>query len=183
MKRVRYLTTGQIAKRHQVSPVTVQRWIKSGMLKAGRTPGGHFRVREDEFQRFLTSHGFPDEPRRILVVDDSPSVVEAFCALFRELIPACKVEGAFSGYEGLLKVGVFRPHLLVLDLRMPGLDGFEVCRRIKADPEIRTTKILAVTAYPEENTREEALRCGADAFLAKPFRNKDLVALAERLTG
>ena len=75
----------------------------------------------------------------------------------RGIRPPLKLEAAFDGYEGLLKVGTFRPHLLVLDLRMPGLDGFEVCRRIKGDPATRATRILAITGYPEDFSRERAV--------------------------
>jgi CheY-like chemotaxis protein len=82
------------------------------------------------------------------------------------------VEVAADGYEGLLKVGTFRPHLLILDVRMPGLDGFQVCRKVKADPVTKDVRILAITASLE--LREEIVAAGADAFLGKPF---DLAAL------
>lgn len=183
---MRYLTTGQVAKACQVSIVTVKKWIEGKGLRAFRTPGGHFRVAADELQRFLVAHRFPsehEEPPRILVVDDDPSVVEALIEAFRAAFPSSKLEGASDGYEGLIKVGMFRPHLLALDLRMPGLDGFEVCRRIRSDPATGETKILAVTAYPEESAGERALRCGADAFFAKPLALTELMAEARRLIG
>jgi len=186
---MRYLTTGQVARACQVSVVAVKKWIRRGKLKAFRTPGGHFRIAADEFQRFRTAHRFPpdrfppegDEPLRILVVDDDPQIVEVLVLVLRGLRPAAKLETASSGYEGLLKVGTFRPHVLVLDLRMPGLDGFEVCRRIKDDPVTRATRVLAITAYPEQSTKEEVLRCGADAFLTKPFMMEELKAQVQRL--
>lgn len=181
---MRYLTTGQVAKACQVSLVAVKKWIKDGKLKAFRTPGGHYRIELEEFQRFRTAHRFPveqEEPPRILVVDDDPQVVEVLLDALRATHPAPKLEAAFNGYEGLLKVGTFRPHLLVLDLRMPGLDGFEVCRRIKGEPATQATRVLAMTAYPEESAKEEALRCGADAFLAKPFAIRELEVQMERL--
>jgi len=123
----------------------------------------------------------PSTPPRILVVDDSPIVVDFVMDTLRELRPGSKLEGAFNGYEGLLKVGTFCPDLLVLDLRMPGLDGLEVCRRIKANPATRTTQILVITAFAEVGTAEEARRAGADGFLSKPLRLDDLRAQVERL--
>jgi excisionase family DNA binding protein len=180
----RYLTTGQVADACEVSLVAVKKWIKGGKLKAFRTPGGHFRIAADEFKRFQTAYRFPsehEEPPRILVVDDDPKIVELLLDALRAIRPAPKLEAASNGYEGLLKVGTFRPHLLVLDLRMPELDGFEVCRRIKGDPAIQATKILAITAYPEDDAKEKVLQCGADAFLAKPFALKELRAQAGRL--
>jgi excisionase family DNA binding protein len=181
---MRFLTTGHVARACQVSVVAVKKWIRGGKLKAFQTPGGHFRIAADEFERFRLTHHFPperEEPLRILVVDDDPQIVEVLLLVLRALRPAPKLEAASSGYEGLLKVGTFRPHVLVLDLRMPGLDGFEVCRRIKGDPVTRTTRVLAITAYPAESTKEEVLRCGADAFLTKPFMIKEVKAQVQRL--
>jgi excisionase family DNA binding protein len=181
---MRYLTTGQVAGQCQVSIVTVKKWIAGGKLKAFRTPGGHYRITAEELRRFRAAHGFPperEEPPRILVVDDDPSVVEALIEAFRAAFPAAKLEAASDGYEGVLKVGIFRPHLLLLDLRMPGLDGFEVCRRIKIDPMIHATKVIAITAYTEESARERALRCGADAFFTKPPDIEELMTEARRL--
>src|SRR2546425_9682148 len=68
-----------------------------------------------------------------------------------------------------MQVGAFRPDVLVLDIRMPRLDGFEVCRRLKAGRETASVRILAMTAYPEGQVRERIRECGADDFLEKPF--------------
>ncbi len=180
----RYLTTGQVARACEVSLVTVKKWIKSDKLKAFRTPGDHYRIVVGEFDRFRAEYGFaarPPVPPRILVVDDEPEMVALVSDALRGMQPPPKLEAAFDGYEGILKVGTFRPHLLVLDLRMAGLDGFEVCRRIKAAPATRGTKILALTAYPENAAKERALECGADAFLTKPFTVRELKAQVRRL--
>ena len=115
------------------------------------------------------------------MVDDSPLVVDFIVDALRDLRPESKLESASNGYEGLLKVGTFSPDLLVLDLRMPGLDGLEVCRRVKANPATRTTRILVITAFVDEGTAEEARRAGADGFLRKPLRLDDLKAAVERL--
>jgi len=180
----RYLTTGDVAKECGVSPASVKKWIGQAKLHAVRTPGRHFRIPVEEFQRFRAAYRFPAEPEhapRILVVDDSPIVVDFLMDALRDLRPGVELEGASNGYEGLLKVGTFCPDLLVLDLRMPGLDGLEVCRRIKANPATRTTRILMITAFAEEGTAAEARRAGADGFLRKPLRLDDLKAQVDRL--
>lgn len=181
--RMGYLTTGQAAKACQVSLVAVKNWIREGKLNAFQTPGGHFRISADELQRFRAAHRFPEngEPFRILVVDDDPHSVEVVLLALSAAQPPPKLEAASNGYEGLLKVGTFRPHLLMLDLRMPELDGFEVCRRIKSDPATQDTKVVAITAYPEESAKEKILSCGADAFLAKPFKIIELMAQVRQL--
>ena len=136
----RYLTTGDVVKECGVSPASVKKWIGQAKLRALRTPGRHFRIPVEEFQRFRGAYRFPAEPEhapRILVVDDSPIVVDFVMDTLRDVLPGSELEDASNGYEGLLKVGTFCPDLLVLDLRMPGLDGLEVCRRIKANPATR----------------------------------------------
>src|SRR2546426_3667878 len=87
---------------------------------------------------------------------------------------------ASDGYEGLIKVGTFRPHILILDIRMPGLDGFQVCRRIKTDPITQSTKILAVSGYAEADVRTRIMEAGAEGFIAKPVKLAALQAEVDR---
>jgi excisionase family DNA binding protein len=167
---MRYLTTGEVASRCQVSVGTVKNWIEAGQLEAFRTPGRHFRIRASELRRFQAAFGFgteTDDPPRILVVDDQQDFVELALDALKDLLPGVRVEGACGGYEALLKIGSLQPHLLVLDLRMPGLDGFEVCRRVKEAPETKATKIVAMTGFEDDQAQQLALTCGADAFLTK----------------
>ncbi|MBI4607940.1 MAG: response regulator [Candidatus Rokubacteria bacterium] len=164
---------------------TVKRWIRDGHLLAFRTVGGHYRVTDEELKRFQTVQKIPEiaeGPPRILIVDDDPNLLSVLVEAL-SLDSGYKVEAAQDGYEGLIKVGTFRPHVLVLDLRMPGLDGFQVCRKVKADPATNFTKILAITAYPEGNVREQILEAGADGFLQKPLQLADLQAEVARLVG
>jgi two-component system alkaline phosphatase synthesis response regulator PhoP len=84
-----------------------------------------------------------------------------------------EVETADDGYEALIKVGDFKPELLILDIRMPNIDGFEVCRRIKGDKSLKDIRILAVTSYGEDNM-ERILKCGADYCLRKPLKLEEL---------
>lgn len=185
-KTTRYLTTGQVSKACGVSLVTVKKWITQGKLRAFRTPGGHFRITAEEFKRLQSTYGFLAEPPdfpRVLVVDDDPQIVELVLDGLRRMRPTPKLEAASDGYEGILKVGTFRPHLLVLDLRMPGLDGLEVCRRIKSSPATRATKILVITAFPQDFAEEQVREAGADVFLTKPFTIGELKAQVRRLVG
>ncbi len=108
-----------------------------------------------------------DESPRILVVDDQQDFVDLVVDTLKDLVHGARVEGACGGYDGLLKIGSFQPHLLVLDLRMPGLDGFEVCRRVKEAPVTKATKIVAMTGFGDDQAEQLALTCGADAFVIK----------------
>ena len=167
---MRYLTTGEVASRCQVSVGTVKNWIEAGQLEAFRTPGRHFRIRASELRRFQAAFGFGaevDESPRILVVDDQQDFVDLAVDALQDLVHGARVEGACGGYEALLRIGSFQPHLLVLDLRMPGLDGFEVCRRVKEAPITKATKIVAMTGFDDEQAEQLAMTCGADAFVTK----------------
>jgi CheY-like chemotaxis protein len=88
-----------------------------------------------------------------------------------------EVEQAEDGYEALLKAGHSKPDLLVLDLKMPRMDGFEACRRIRSNPATSGTKILAISGYMDNSAQEEIVRCGASDYMKKPlnieeFRSK-----------
>ena len=180
-----FMTTGQVASACQVTIPTVKRWIKEGHLAAFQTAGRHYRVTENEFERFQSTYHIPkiaDGPVRILIVDDDQKLLDTLVEALN-WDKGYKVESAQDGYEGLIKVGTYRPHLLILDLRMPGLDGFHVCRKVKSDPVTRSTKILAMTGYPDQQARERILQAGADAFMEKPIRLPQLQAEVGRLVG
>jgi len=184
IKKDRPLTTGEVATYCHVSKESVVKWIKGGKLKAYRTPGGHYRILKNTLKEFLQAYGMPVDQdyfgvhsRRILIVDDEPAIREM---LSRHLISngqPYEVETAKDGYEAGHKVASFKPDLLILDIRMPGIDGFEVCRKLKADPVTQGIKIIAITAYP--NSVEKIIACGADVCLTKPL---DLEALKQEVT-
>jgi excisionase family DNA binding protein len=179
---MRYLTTGDVASRCQVSVGTVKNWIEAGKLEAFRTPGRHFRIRASELRRFQAAFGFGaegDERPKILVIDDQHDFVDLALDTLRDLMPRARLEGACGGYEALLRIGSFQPHLLVLDLRMPGLDGFEVCRRVKEAPATKGTRIVAMTGFDDDQAEQLALTCGADAFVSK---RAGLATLGRRIT-
>jgi excisionase family DNA binding protein len=185
---MRFMTTGAVAAACQVSIPTVKRWIREGHLTAFQTAGGHFRVTEQEFDRFRLvrhipdSHGSAEDFPKILIIDDEPVTLAALADAFT-WAGQYKVEVAQDGYEGLIRVGSFRPDVLVLDIRMPGLNGFQVCRRVKADPLTRPTRILAVSGYAQGDTTARAFEAGADGFLEKPIEFGRLRTEVDRLVG
>lgn len=179
-------TTGEIAQFCHVTINAVKKWIASGKLLAFRTPGGHFRVNREDFLAFLDKYKleikeevFPDR-HKVLIIDDEEDVVEFVKGALESMGDGYLIETAGDGYEGLIKVGDFKPELMVLDIRMPKIDGFEVCRRIKQDKSTKDIKILAVTAYGKEDI-DRILQCGADHCLPKPIRLKDFQKNVTRL--
>ncbi|MEK6758937.1 MAG: response regulator [Deltaproteobacteria bacterium] len=179
-------TTGEIATICHVTINAVKKWIAAGKLVAFRTPGGHFRINKGDFQTFLERfkldikhEAFP-EKKRVLIIDDESDVVEFIKGAIEAMEMDYVVETAGDGYDALIKVGDFKPALLVLDIRMPKIDGFEVCRRIKCDSHTSDIKILAVTAYGQEDI-DKIIQCGADFCLPKPIRLKEFQKNVQRL--
>jgi excisionase family DNA binding protein len=177
------LTTGEVAAALHVTIPTVKRWVREGHLASFRTAGGHHRIAADEVARFRAARHIPQaagEGSRVLVVEDDPALRPMIGEALRRA-SRHRVETAADGYEGLIKVGTFRPHLLILDVRMPRLDGYEVCRTIKDDPATYGTVILAVTGYGDGAVRERLLAAGASGYLEKPLAPPLLLSEVERL--
>ncbi len=104
---------------------------------------------------------------RILLIEDSPDAVHSTAFLLREI--GHTVEYGVNGYVALDIARRFRPDYVLLDLGLPGVTGYEVCAQIKADPELRSTRVLALTAYSDEKYRERARAVGFDGYYVKPL--------------
>jgi len=113
---------------------------------------------------------------KVLVVDDQPLNTEALAQALQPL--GYEVWQALDGPTALLLAREHLPDVILLDLRMPGMDGFEVCRKLKADPETQLLPVVVLTGMDSRETRLAALEAGATDFLAKPF---DLVELEVRV--
>ncbi len=179
-------TTGEVASLCNVTINAVKKWIAAKKIKAFRTPGGHYRINREDFLDFLTRYKldikdalFPDK-KRVLIVDDEQEIVDYIKGAIESMGVDCEIETACDGYEALIRVGQFRPFLLILDIRMPKIDGFEVCSRIKGDASTSGIRILAVTAYGRED-KEKMLSCGADECLFKPLKLKEFQTQVLRL--
>lgn len=121
------------------------------------------------------------EPIRILIVDDDAGLRTALLAIFGGH-PRYAVQAATDAADGLARISTFRPHLVLLDLRRPGLDAADLCRAVKASPTMRSTRILAMSGPPDDGgAGARLLAAGADAFLSKPFTLSQLEAEVARL--
>lgn len=167
------LTPQQVAKLLMVSPVTVRQWAQKGELKALITPGGHRRFTLHDVERFGRQRGISlrshDQVRRVLVVDDDQQLSGYLVELLGSLSEPIEAEVAKDGFDAGQKVLTFCPDIVLLDLMMPGLDGFEVCRRLKQDRATSGVRIIALTGYPSPGNIERIRAAGAEACLAKPI--------------
>jgi DNA-binding response OmpR family regulator len=110
---------------------------------------------------------------RILVIEDNPDSADlAYRAL---TVTGYEVQVRSSGAEGLVVARAWQPDLVVLDVIMSGMDGFEVCRQMRADPRLADLPILFLTALGQPEDRVEGLRAGADDYLTKPYHPDEFV--------
>jgi excisionase family DNA binding protein len=176
-------TTHEVSRLLHVNPRSVINWIEQSLLPSYRTPGGHRRIRHDDLLAFLRKHQIPTPPTLIdgnfgvLIVDDDPDIVH-LVANFLQQQGDYEIASASDGITALLEVGRIKPDLLILDIMIPGVDGIEVCRRIKADSANKTV-IIAISGTNEKENR--VLQAGADAFMLKPIDLDKLHAEARRL--
>lgn len=111
--------------------------------------------------------------QKILVVDDSATAVAAIVSSLKG--HGYEISTASDGDEGLLKAKTDAPDLVVLDVVMPGMNGFQLCRMLKRDPATKATKVVLVTSKDQPPDRFWGLRQGADAYVTKPFDSRLLL--------
>ncbi|GMQ87325.1 MAG: response regulator [Gammaproteobacteria bacterium] len=175
-----YLTPNDVARLLMVSPVTVRQWAQKGSLSALTTPGGHRRFLRHDVERFARERGVALQPPegdalRILIVDDDKQLAGFLVELFANQDEPVSTQTAHDGFEAGAKVQTFRPHIMLLDLMMPELDGFGVCRQMQQDPNTKAVRIIAMTGYYTAGNVQRILAAGAEACLPKPLPNDDLL--------
>ncbi len=184
-----YFTTFQVARMLGVSPPTVVNWVNSGLLVAHRTPGGHRRITEADIGAFARANDYPlassaetnaAGARRVLVVDDEPDFAEVLRS-FLTIKSRFDVEVALSGFAAGVAVARFRPAVILMDILMPEMDGFEVLRTLREDPQTRSIPVVACTGYRDPNVESRVRQEGFDGYIEKPVRLDELAATLERV--
>ena len=170
-----YLTTGEVANHFHVTVNTVKRWVMEGKLRAILTPGGHYRIRESEFKNFIQKYAPHSDPKKILVIDDDHAqltlLIDTLSSAGKDYI----VDSSMDGYEALIKIGEFKPDLILLDIMMPKLDGIQVIKKIRTGNTTKNIKIIVITAYPEKLVKNRNI---IQDFFIKPV---DLDILKQRV--
>jgi excisionase family DNA binding protein len=179
------LTSHQVGELLQVNPSSINKWVNDGRIQAFRTPGGHRRIRVADLVAFLEKHKMPVprtlssiSRRRLLVVDDNQKHLEALKRRLKTHADRVDFATASNGIDALVQVGAFKPHLIVLDVFMGELDGLEVCRRLKANPDTRGIDVIMTSGQLTPTVEEDAARAGAMRCLPKPL---DLGLVLEQL--
>ncbi len=185
MSEVRVLTTGEAAKYCGVNFRTVIRWIERGKLKAYKLPGrGDHRIQVDDFVSFMRENQIPvpeelaGTNRTILVIEDQPEMAAAIRRVLKRA--GYEVEIAQDGFVAGAMLSRMNPSLITLDLKMPGIDGYQVLSYIREHEDHSHAKVLVISAETQEGL-DRARAAGANDILPKPFDNEDLLTKVQGL--
>jgi DNA-binding response OmpR family regulator len=118
---------------------------------------------------------------RVMIVEDEPNIVESLSFVFSR--EGWQVAAALDGETAIERLLSEPPDVLVLDVMLPPLNGFEVLKRLRSEPSLKHLPVLVLTAKGQEKDRHTAMRLGADAFVTKPFSNRDIVQQVRALAG
>jgi excisionase family DNA binding protein len=180
-------TTFEVARLCGVFHTTVINWVNKGKLKARVTPGGHRRIPLSELVAFMKKYEMPipsnieDAHKQILILDDQLMMTRLLDKGFKKHEDRYKVQVANNPVDALMLVGKKLPHLLVLNLMMPVMDGFQVCEILKSNPATKEMKIIAITGKKLTASQSDFLGKNCDKFLLKPFDVNELVGAIDKL--
>ena len=159
-----FLTTRQAALRLGFSLGTVQNMVESGALEAWKTAGGHRRIPVASIDKLLARRrnltpGTPDAgaPIDILIAEDDPTLQLLYQLTMEGWDLPIKLRIVANGFDGLLQVGQHMPDILIADLMMPGMDGFEMIRNLRANPALARMDIIVVRAIDREEIAQKGL--------------------------
>jgi CheY-like chemotaxis protein len=164
--------------------------LDTGGLAALKTEEGHRRIKKDDLDAFLRKKGLHLSGavkvagrKKILVVDDDRIIVETIVQALEEDRYGYDLISAADGFEAELQVNHFQPDLIILDIMMPDINGYEVCRKIKSTSAGREIKIIVLSAYLNEEAFEQMKAFGADACFSKPLPLVQLRREVARMLG
>ena len=167
-----YLTARDVARLLLVSSNTIRLWTEKGLLKSELTLGGHRRFLRADVERLLQQRAAAPARKAptVLVIEDEPALAQVLVDGLRKALPEVSVVAAADGFSGGLLALQHKPDVVLLDLMMPGMDGVEVCRLLKSQPETRAIRIIAITGHADADRVEAVLAEGAEDCLFKPVR-------------
>lgn len=179
-----YLTPKEVAELLMVSTAAVRLWAESGHLKARVTAGGHRRFKLDDIKAFAIQKNIQlntstSENPKILIVDDDVHFAEFLDTLLKVEIKNVEVEISLDGFDAANKLHDFTPTIMLLDLKMPGLDGFQVCQRVKENPLQNHIRVIGISGDVSESDIDKLKNLGAEACLQKPINIPALLTLLD----
>ena len=171
-RRAAFLTPNEVADRLLVAPVTVRLWANRGLLPSETTPGGHRRFRAQDVEEFLARRRQIQEaasttPSRMLLIDDDEQYLSVLKGVLAARAPGLRVDTALDGFTAGIKCESLRPDIITLDLQMPDMNGFEVCRLLRSMFGGQKPRIVVLSGSLTEDSARRAMEAGANACLSK----------------
>ncbi|HKL85815.1 MAG TPA: response regulator [Treponemataceae bacterium] len=166
---------------------TAINWIKNGHLKAFNTPGGQYRIYRDDLVSFVIERGMriPEELQNdvnpganwktVLIVDDDIALNNAIKTYLQKNLSNMNILQSFDGFDAGAQLVEKKPGFVILDIALPGVDGQEICKRIKTDPAFGKPYVIIITALEDPSLEDEFIQMGADRFLRKPIALPEFV--------
>ena len=179
-KESKYIPVKVVAEYLDVSRQTVNKWIRDGKLKSCVLPSGQKKILRMDFLSYLKENNLPVDPdlvsqdqRKMVVIDDDDKIINLFQRYFQKISSGWQIEYARDGMTGLLKIGVFRPDVVILDIEMPGMDGIEVCKKMQQDENLAHIKVVIISGFTTIY-EDDLEQLGIATILEKPFTFSEL---------
>lgn len=184
------LTSTEAANYLGVSRSSLVGWMKQGLIQGEATPGGHYRFTFSVLDRFARQRGiaipnrpgYQEEQPKILVIEDDPAF-RSFIRDALEIFPRLQIQEAADGMQGALLLGIWNPTMIILDIRMPNVNGIEFLRLLRKNPATCNMKILVVSAQLSDDVREELRSLNVENMLEKPVRLSNFLTEFQTLLG
>jgi excisionase family DNA binding protein len=167
----KFYTTGEFGKIIGVSRVTVYKWIKNKKIEGIRLPGGRWIILKKEAEKIIKEKKLNKKEReiKILIGDDNLEIANSLKEFLEKRNIDFRIMTAYNGFEVGKYLYTFKPDVLILDIFMPGINGFEILNIVRNDSELKDTFIIVITGHPEEENIKKAKDKGADYVFIKPF--------------
>ena len=179
------LTTGEVARICKVAPRTVTKWFDSGQLRGYRIPGSKDRrIPVTQLIRFMRQNNMPLDgmlhftKTRILIVDDEGDIVD----MLRDLLSqqtTYDVQVARNGFEAGLAAEKIKPHVILLDINLGDINGRDVCKSVRMNPDLQMTKVVAMSGHLTDEEGAALLTQGFESFIKKPFTVQQVIQSVE----
>ncbi|MFI3121791.1 MAG: response regulator [Methylococcaceae bacterium] len=172
----------EVALQLNVTTRTVQLWADAGLLESWKTPGGHRRFAKATIDSFYQKINkvqsvAQSSTLRVVIVEDSPELLMLYQLNMMDWTIPIEIITANDGFEGLIRVGAYKPHMLITDLNMPNMNGFQMIQAIRNDPEYAETDIIVVSGLQLSDIQSRGNLPEAIPILGKPIPFKQLEKL------
>lgn len=182
----------EVAEYLGIHEITVYKLVNEGKLP-GFKVGGQWRFQKDTLDKWIAdemhtkevelAHSTGKKIKKILIVDDNPDDIEMISKTIKESGLECEIISTDSGFGAWKEILKVKPDIVILDLKLPDIDGFRICENIRADKDTKGTVILAITAFDAPGIKEKILSAGADGFIIKNYKGDQLSLQVKKLLG